>query len=154
MFSYMENSRKEVVHGRGAQSGAVPTRFGLASREVDADWRDHVAALANEEGGPPVKLRTTVIEEHPRTILSFNRSPDIPFDRSINAYPGCEHGCVYCYARPTHAYHDLSPGLDFETRLFAKPDAAKLLREQLARSGYRPRPIAMGTHTEDRKSTR
>src|SRR3546814_18089052 len=88
MFSCMEHSRKEAVHGRGAQSGAVPTRFGLASREVDADWRDHVAALANEEGGPPVKLRTTVIEEHPRTILSFNQSPDIPFDRSITAYRG------------------------------------------------------------------
>ncbi|MBA4164703.1 MAG: radical SAM protein [Erythrobacter sp.] len=144
----MEHSRKEAVHGRGAQSGAVPTRFGLAEREVDADWRDHVAALANEEGGPPVKLRTTVIEEHPRTIVSFNQSPDIPFDRSINAYRGCEHGCVYCYARPTHAYHDLSPGLDFETRLFAKPDAAKLLRATLAKRGYRPRPIAMGTNTD------
>src|SRR3990167_7830894 len=115
MFSCMEHSRKEAVHSRGAQSGAVPTRFGLAEREVDADWRDHVAALANEEGDSPVKLRTTVIEEHHKSILSFNQSPDIPFDRSINAYRGCEHGCVYCFARPTHAYHDLPPALDFET---------------------------------------
>ena len=132
------------MHGRGAQSGAVPSRFGLASREVDGDWRDHVAML---DGEPP-KLRTTVVEEHPKTILSFNQSPDIGFDRSINAYRGCEHGCVYCFARPSHAFHDLSPGLDFETRLFAKPNAAELLRATLARPKYKPRPIAMGTNTD------
>ncbi|MBD3775090.1 MAG: PA0069 family radical SAM protein, partial [Rhodobacteraceae bacterium] len=89
-----------------------------------------------------------VTEERPKTIVSFNSSPDIPFDRSINAYRGCEHGCVYCYARPTHAYHDLSPGLDFETKLFAKPDAGRLLRDTLARAKYRPAPIAMGTNTD------
>jgi DNA repair photolyase len=94
------------------------------------------------------KLRTSVTEEHPRMILNFNQSPDIPFDRSINAYRGCEHGCIYCFARPTHAFHDLSPGLDFETKLFAKPDAARLLRETLAKPGYRPAPIAMGTNTD------
>jgi len=132
------------IKGRGAQSGAVPTRFGLAEREVDGDWRDHVATL----DGPPVKLRTTVTEERPKSILTFNQSPDVPFDRSINAYRGCEHGCVYCFARPTHAYHDLSPGLDFETRLFAKPDAAELLKATLAKRGYRPKPIAMGTNTD------
>ncbi len=98
--------------------------------------------------GAPMKLRTTVTEEHPRTILTFNQSPDIAFDRSINPYRGCEHGCVYCFARPTHAYHDLSPGLDFETKLFAKPNAAQLLRETLARPKYIPRPIAMGTNTD------
>src|SRR5690606_37779461 len=136
--------REPAVGGRGAQSAAVPGRFGLAEREVDGDWRDHVHAL----DGPPVKLRTTVTEEHPRTLLSFNRSPDIGFDRSVNAYRGCEHGCVYCFARPTHAFHDLSPGLDFETRLFAKPNAAALLRETLARPRYTPRPIAMGTNTD------
>jgi DNA repair photolyase len=92
--------------------------------------------------GPVDKLRTSVTEEHPRAILSFNASPDIPFDRSINAYRGCEHGCIYCFARPTHAYHDLSPGLDFETKLFAKPGAARLLRETLAKPNYRPAPIA------------
>ncbi|WP_374279976.1 PA0069 family radical SAM protein [Novosphingobium sp.] len=132
------------IHGRGAQSAAVPQRFGLAAREADGDWLD-----AREEiDGPGPKLRTTVIEEHPRSIVSYNQSPDIPFDRSINAYRGCEHGCSYCYARPSHAFHDLSPGLDFETRLFAKPQAAHLLRETLARPGYRPAPIAMGTNTD------
>ncbi|WP_234035738.1 PA0069 family radical SAM protein [Erythrobacter insulae] len=130
--------------GRGAASASVPTRFGLATRETDADWRDHVELL----DGPPAKLRTTVTNEQPKTILSFNASPDVPFDRSINAYRGCEHGCVYCFARPTHAYHDLSPGLDFETKLFAKPNAARLLRETLAKPKYRPRPIAMGTNTD------
>jgi len=140
----MERRKDPAIHGRGAQSGAVPARFGLASREADGDWRDWVAAL---DGEPP-KLRTSVTEEHAKTIIAFNRSPDIGFDRSINPYRGCEHGCVYCYARPTHAYHDLSPGLDFETRLFAKPDAARLLRETLARPNYRPRPIAMGTNTD------
>jgi DNA repair photolyase len=132
------------IHGRGAQSATVPQRFGLAQREADGDWRDYVEML----DGPPVRLRTTVIEERPKTILTFNQSPDIGFDRSINAYRGCEHGCIYCFARPTHAFHDLSPGLDFETKLFAKPDAAKLLRETLARPRYRPRPIAMGTNTD------
>ena len=140
----MKRRLEPHVHGRGAQSSAVPTRFGLATREADGDWRDYVEAL----DGPPIKLRTTVTEERPKTILSFNRSPDIAFDRSINAYRGCEHGCVYCFARPTHAYHDLSPGLDFETKLFAKPDAARLLRETLAKPKYRPRPIAMGTNTD------
>ncbi|MBS0482811.1 MAG: PA0069 family radical SAM protein [Proteobacteria bacterium] len=132
------------VHGRGAQSGAVPQRFGLAAREADGDWLDEREGI----DGPTPKLRTAVTEEKPRTIIGFNRSPDIPFDRSINAYRGCEHGCIYCFARPTHAYHDLSPGLDFETRLFAKPDAARLLRETLARPNYRPAPIAMGTNTD------
>lgn len=134
----------ELVKGRGAQSSTVPERFGLAARESDGDWRDAMEAL----DGPPVKLRTIVTEDHPKTILSFNQSPDIPFDRSINAFRGCEHGCVYCYARPTHAYLDLSPGLDFETKLFVKPDAARLLRETLAKPKYRPKPIAMGTNTD------
>ena len=144
----MEQSSESPVAGRGAQSRSVPTRFGLAAREADGDWRDHMEALAQSEGGPPVRLRTTVTEERPRTILSFNQSPDIGFDRSVNAYRGCEHGCVYCFARPTHAYHDLSPGLDFETQLFAKPDAAELLRATLAKPKYRPKPIAMGTNTD------
>jgi len=134
----------DFENGRGAASGDVPTRFGLPKREMDGDWRDHVERL----DGPPVKLRTTVTQEHPKTILSFNQSPDVPFDRSINAYRGCEHGCVYCFARPTHAYHDLSPGLDFETKLFAKPQAAELLRETLNKPRYTPRPIAMGTNTD------
>ena len=86
--------------------------------------------------------------EHPKTIITRNQSPDIGFDRSINPYRGCEHGCIYCFARPTHAFHDLSPGLDFESKLFAKPDAAKLLRAELGKKGYQVRPIAMGTNTD------
>ena len=136
---------ERVAHsGRGAGSDEVSTRFNLNSREADGDWRD----VQNSVDGPVEKLRTTVTEEHPQSILSFNASPDIPFDRSVNAYRGCEHGCIYCFARPTHAYHDLSPGLDFETKLFAKPAAARLLRETLAKRGYRPAPIAMGTNTD------
>ncbi|MFM2372349.1 MAG: hypothetical protein RIS85_2071 [Pseudomonadota bacterium] len=130
--------------GRGAQSAQTPTRFGLATRDEDGDWLD----ARDEVDGVAPKLRTSVTIEHPRSILSFNRSPDIPFDRSVNAYRGCEHGCIYCYARPSHAFHDLSPGLDFETKLFAKPDAARLLREALAKPGYSPAPIAMGTNTD------
>jgi len=132
------------VHGRGAQSGAAPTRFGLATREADGDWLDVAEAI----DGPGPKLRTTVTEERPKTIVTFNQSPDIGFDRSINAYRGCEHGCIYCFARPTHAFHDLSPGLDFETKLFAKPNAAELLRATLANPRYKPAPIAMGTNTD------
>ena len=134
----------EQVKGRGAQSGDASARFALPAREADGDWHDEREAI----DGPAPKLRTEVTIEAPRSILSFNQSPDIPFDRSVNAYRGCEHGCIYCFARPTHAYLDLSPGLDFETRLFAKPDAAKLLAEVLAKPGYRPRPIAMGTNTD------
>ena len=140
----MERRLYPPIPGRGAQGAEVPKRFGLATREMDGDWRDYMEQL----DGPPVKLRTQVTEEHPRTILSFNQSPDIGFDRSINAYRGCEHGCVYCFARPTHAYHDLSPGLDFETRLFAKPNAAEILQATLAKPKYQPKPIAMGTNTD------
>lgn len=130
--------------GRGAVSGALSTRFALPGREADGDWLD---ALEDVDGGPP-PLRTTVVEESARKIISRNTSPDVPFDRSINAYRGCEHGCIYCYARPTHAYLDLSPGLDFESRLFAKPEAARLLRRELSARGYSPAPIAMGTNTD------
>jgi DNA repair photolyase len=135
---------RSPIPGRGAQSGAVPQRFGLAAREADGDWLDAQEGI----DGPAPKLRTEVVEERARSIITTNQSPDIPFDRSINAYRGCEHGCAYCYARPSHAWHDLSPGLDFETRLFAKPDAAKLLRAELARPSWRCQPIAMGTNTD------
>ena len=132
------------IRGRGAQSGDASARFGLNEREADGDWRD----MAETLDGPAPRLRTEVTEESPRSILSFNQSPDIGFDRSVNAYRGCEHGCIYCFARPTHAYLDLSPGLDFESKLFAKPNGAKLLAKTLAKAGYQPRPIAMGTNTD------
>jgi DNA repair photolyase len=99
-----------------------------------------------EDELPP--FATDVQVERARTIITRNQSPDIPFDRSINPYRGCEHGCVYCFARPSHAYMGLSPGLDFETRLFAKPDAAELLERELSRPGYEPRVIAIGTNTD------
>src|SRR5688572_5018573 len=133
----------ESIRGRGATRNSTPTRFNLKERAIDGDWLDTVEAL---DGVP--KRRTTVTIEHPKSILTRNSSPDIGFDRSINAYRGCEHGCIYCFARPTHAFHDLSPGLDFETKLFAKPNAAALLRETLARPKYTPKPIAMGTNTD------
>jgi DNA repair photolyase len=136
--------RHEVRSGRGAPENRTPTRFNLKAVEADGDWLD--AREWIDEGLPP--LRTTVTVEKPKTIITRNSSPDIGFDRSINAYRGCEHGCIYCFARPTHAYHDLSPGLDFETRLFAKPEAAKLLREELAKPGYSVRPMALGTNTD------
>ncbi|HYD38210.1 MAG TPA: PA0069 family radical SAM protein [Allosphingosinicella sp.] len=136
--------RPEARHGRGAPENRTPTRFNLPVREADGDWLDLREAV--DDGPPP--LRTTVTVEKPKSIIAWNRSPDIGFDRSINAYRGCEHGCIYCFARPTHAFHDLSPGLDFETKLFAKPDAARILREELAKPGYRVRPIALGTNTD------
>jgi DNA repair photolyase len=134
----------EPVKGRGAVTNRASGRFGLPLREADGDWLDAADAI---DGVAP-KRRTTVMAITARTILSRNTSPDIAFDRSINAYGGCEHGCIYCYARPTHAYHDLSPGIDFETKLFAKPDAAQLLRRELAAKAYQPAPIAMGTNTD------
>jgi DNA repair photolyase len=137
-------TRPPPIRGRGAQSTEPSRRFTGPDREVDGDWRDHVAAL----DGPPVALRTTVTTERAKSVLTYNTSPDIGFDRSVNTYRGCEHGCIYCFARPTHAYHDLSPGLDFEAKLFAKPDAAALLRQALAKPGYTPRPIALGTNTD------
>jgi DNA repair photolyase len=129
---------------RGAPSNRTSTRFGLAEHVADGDWLDDRQGI---DGAPPPP-RTTVTVEKPRTIIARNTSPDVPFDRSINAYRGCEHGCIYCFARPTHAFHDLSPGIDFETKLFAKPDAAVLLRSELSKPSYRCAPIAMGTNTD------
>ncbi|HYJ29262.1 MAG TPA: PA0069 family radical SAM protein [Allosphingosinicella sp.] len=136
--------RPDARHGRGAPENRTPTRFNLPVREADGDWLD---AREEVDDGPP-PLRTTVTLEKPRTIIARNTSPDISFDRSINPYRGCEHGCIYCFARPTHAFHDLSPGLDFESKLFAKPNAAQLLRAELGKPGYRCAPIAIGTNTD------
>ena len=130
--------------GRGA--GFNPAnRFRRDTREAfDDGW----AASVQPEGDEPPPLKTTVSIQRARTIIAHNESPDIPFTQSINPYQGCEHGCIYCYARPTHAYLDLSPGLDFETKLFAKPDAAAMLRKELSKPGYRCEPIALGTNTD------
>ena len=129
---------------RGATINTESRRFNLPQTETDGDWLD---AQGSIDGAPP-RLRTTVTVERPRTIIARNQSPDVPFDRSVNPYRGCEHGCIYCFARPTHAFHDLSPGLDFETKLFAKPDAPALLRAELVKPGYTCRPIALGTNTD------
>ncbi len=132
------------IAGRGATENAASRRFNLPEREADGDWLDERALI---DGAMP-RPRTTVTVLKPKTIISYNRSPDIGFDRSINPLVGCEHGCIYCFARPSHAFHDLSPGLDFETRLFAKPDAADLLRVELGKPGYTARPMALGTNTD------
>lgn len=129
-----------MVKGRGT-SGNPEGRFARDTREqVDDGWEHW------DEPLPP--LATTVQAEHARSIISRNDSPDIPFEQSINPYRGCETGCSYCYARPSHAYMDLSPGLDFETRLFYKAGAANLLQEALRKPGYRCTPIAFGTNTD------
>ena len=133
----------ELRGGRGAPANARSARFDDPAREADGDWLD-VRGDIDEM----LPLRTEVSIETPRTIITRNASPDIGFDRSINAYRGCEHGCIYCFARPTHAYLGLSPGLDFESRLTAKPSAPVLLRAELSKRGYQCRPIAMGTNTD------
>ena len=125
--------------GRGAVSNPAGRFETYRAEAVDDDWEQ------TQELAPFV---THVSPEPARTIISHNDSPDVPFEQSINPYRGCEHGCVYCYARPTHAYLNLSPGLDFETRLFFKANAAELLQKELARSGYRVSPIALGTNTD------
>lgn len=125
---------------RGAVSNATG-RFERHRTEACDDGWD----LPEDEAAP---LRTQVTEDATRTIITRNTSPDVPFDRSINPYRGCEHGCIYCFARPTHAYLGLSPGLDFETRLFAKPNAATLLEKELSNPRYRPAVLAIGTNTD------
>ncbi|UZR28878.1 PA0069 family radical SAM protein [Methylococcus mesophilus] len=125
-------------HGRGAVSNEA-SRFSATTQEaVDDGWFP-------EE---PSTLATQVSVETSRSVIARNQSPDIPFDQSLNPYRGCEHGCIYCYARPSHAYLGLSPGLDFETRLFAKPDAPQLLEKELAHPKYRCSPIALGANTD------
>jgi DNA repair photolyase len=137
----MSEIERRLVHkGRGTLSNAVG-RFEPHQRAiVDDGW-----GSADE---PALPLETSLIEDTTRTIIARNQSPDIPFDRSINPYRGCEHGCVYCFARPTHAYLGLSPGLDFESRLFYKPRAAELLRGELSKPSYRCQPMALGTNTD------
>src|ERR1700754_1949039 len=136
--------RPELLRGRGALSNHVG-RYEKQSRVlVDDGWDD--GWRADDEAPPP--LRTEVIRDATRSVIAHNKSPDLSFDQSINPYRGCEHGCVYCFARPTHAYLGMSPGVDFESRLFAKPNAAALLAKELSAPGYVPRVIAMGTNTD------
>jgi len=141
IFSDMDEPLPDTPRkGRGAV-GNPTGRFERETRHaVDDGWGQA------EDDLPP--LRTTVTDERPRAIISRNTSPDVPFAQSINPYRGCEHGCTYCFARPTHAYLGLSPGLDFETRLFAKPDAAALLERELSRPGYAVQPITLGANTD------
>jgi len=133
-----------LLKGRGT-AWVIPHRFERDAREVVDDGWGALDQVAQEEHLAP---GTTVVEEHCRRILSTNDSPDIDFDVAINPYRGCEHGCIYCFARPTHSYLNLSPGLDFETRIIAKVNAAERLRETLARPGYRPLHINIGSATD------
>jgi DNA repair photolyase len=125
--------------GRGATVSPTGRFERLVSVPIDDGWNG-AEALPD--------FATTVTIEKPKAILTRNTSPDVGFDRSVNPYRGCEHGCAYCFARPTHAYMGLSAGLDFESRLFAKPSAARLLGEELGRPGYQPKAIAIGTNTD------
>ncbi len=131
--------------GRGAASNLIE-RFTTFSREPDLDFLDTLDA--GDAGDAPRSPLTRVTEQRARSIISRNDSPDIPFDQSVNPYQGCEHGCIYCYARPSHAYLGLSPGLDFETRIMAKTNAAEQLRIELNRPAYVPALIALGANTD------
>ncbi|MFO7995010.1 MAG: PA0069 family radical SAM protein [Marinobacter sp.] len=115
----------------------------VTDRQCDDSWYRNP-----DDETCPDSLATEVTDEQVRSIISRNQSPDVPFDQSINPYRGCEHACIYCFARPTHAYWDMSPGLDFETRLIAKPNAAAQLRRELDKPGYRVSPIALGVNTD------
>jgi DNA repair photolyase len=129
-----------AARGRGAKSNRTG-RFESAQREdFDDGW--------TERDGEPVRLETTLTPMKSRTVIARNTSPDVGFDRSINPYRGCSHGCIYCYARPAHAYLGLSPGLDFESRLFFKPEAGRLLAAELSRKGYKPGVIHIGGDTD------
>ena len=138
-------SAKQPAKNRAARGRGTLSR-------IDARYLQHTRVLVDDgwyrEAGDEARPKTSVTLEKAKTIISKNTSPDIPFEQSINPYRGCEHGCVYCYARPAHAYLDLSPGLDFETRLFAKPNAVELLTEALADPAYRCAPIALGANTD------
>ena len=142
-----DDARKALAatKGRGAASRPA-SRFHTQVRVGEDDGWGSV--YGTDELDAPRAPQTTVTEERARSIISHNQSPDVGFSSSINPYRGCEHGCVYCFARPSHAYLDLSPGLDFETKLYAKTNAVEKLREELAKPGYVPSPIALGINTD------
>ena len=125
--------------GRGALGNPAPRFVRHETESIEDGWY--------REELPP-SIATQVLPEPARSIISRNESPDVPFEQSINPYRGCEHGCIYCYARPSHAYLDIPPGLDFETRIFYKADAARLLEAELAKPGYRVKPITIGANTD------
>lgn len=131
---------KPMARGRGAVSNASGRFESMSREDFDDGWTELDEA--------PAPLRTTLTAEKARVIIARNESPDVGFDRSINPYRGCEHGCIYCFARPTHAYMGLSPGLDFESRLYFKPEAARLLERELSKPGYVPEMIHMGANTD------
>ncbi|HEY4555818.1 MAG TPA: PA0069 family radical SAM protein [Lysobacter sp.] len=141
----MDDARKArtPLKGRGAASRVAGRFDATQTLGVDDGWGSVYADLA--EAPRPA---TQVTEERARSVLTRNDSPDVGFNQSVNPYRGCEHGCVYCFARPTHSYLDLSPGLDFETRLYAKTNAAERLRAELARPGYVPQTLALGINTD------
>src|SRR3954469_22432993 len=145
VLSAAADLRRVDIHGRGARSNAS-SRYDLQKYVgFDDGW--------TQEDETPPSLRTEVMKDSTRSIIARNSSPDISFNQSINPYRGCEHGCIYCFARPTHAYLGLSPGLDFETKLLVKPDAAKLLEAELSKPSYRPQVIAIGTNTDPYQPT-
>ena len=129
------NTVNKPIKGRGSLSNPHNRYNPIKSEAFDDGWDI-------EEDEAPA-LKTIVLEESSRTIISTNKSPDIPFDYSINPYRGCEHGCIYCYARPTHAYWDMSPGLDFETKIITRPNAAELLREKLSSPRYQVKEVLL-----------
>ena len=147
----MEDARKPLapIKGRGAASRTSGRFEKTIAIGEDDGWGSVYADAVDDEGATvAAHPDTRVTEERARSIISRNDSPDVGFSQSINPYRGCEHGCVYCFARPSHAYLDLSPGLDFETRLYAKTNAVERLRHELAKPGYVPVPIALGINTD------
>jgi len=130
---------RDQARGRGALSNATGRFESQYAEPFDDGW---------EPDEKPETLKTETILEKPKTIITYNASPDISFDRTINPYKGCEHGCIYCYARPNHAYRGLSPGLDFETKIFVKPSAPALLRRELSKKSYKPGRIMLAGDTD------
>ncbi|SDQ22661.1 DNA repair photolyase [Pseudoxanthomonas sp. CF385] len=139
----MATARHPGIKGRGS-TGYLPGRFAVTTPEtVDDGWHE-----ADTEGDIVSAPQTELREEAARSVITRNQSPDIPFEQSLNPYRGCEHGCSYCFARPSHAYLDLSPGLDFETKIYAKTNAPEVLRRELSKRGYQPSPISLGINTD------
>lgn len=139
-FDQIRGKKSQARKGRGATTNPDNRYAHTSSEEFDDGWS------RIEEAATPIA--TVVFEEKSKTIISSNQSSDIPFRFSINPYRGCEHGCIYCYARPTHAYWDLSPGLDFETKIISKPQAAELLRKTITKPGYKCEPVCIGANTD------